>query len=152
MCVCIINQPINNNNATTKVMKKQLPTSLGVSNYLGNSPQQQQISSNDYHLSSLGPRANRIIPLSIFITVNRSTSIAVSFAWETLCMKREKYQISCEDQLNYFFFLLFAFCFLLFLSLFLGRGKTYATACDLFLITMQAVTSGGVTVLMYQLG
>lgn len=67
-------------------------------------------------------------------------------------MKREKYQISCEDQLNYFFFLLFAFCFLLFLSLFLGRGKTYATACDLFLITMQAVTSGGVTVLMYQLG
>lgn len=114
MCVCVYNQSINQsiiNNTTTKVMKKQLPTSLGVSNYLGNSTQQQQISSNDYHLSSLGPRANRIIPLSIFITVNRSTSIAVSFAWETLCMKREKYQISCEDQLNYFFFLLFAFCF-----------------------------------------
>lgn len=116
VCVCIINQPINNNNnnnnTATKVMKKQLPTSLGVSNYLGNSTQQQQqISSNDYHLSSLGPRANRIIPLSIFITVNRCTSIAISFAWETLCMKRKKSQISCEDQLNYFFFLLFAFCF-----------------------------------------
>lgn len=63
-------------------------------------------------------------------------------------MKREKSQISCEDQLNYFLFFIFAFCFLLFLSLFLGRGKTYATACDLFLITMQAVTSGVVTVLI----
>lgn len=114
-CVCnqSINQSIINNNTATKLMKKQLPTSLGVSNYLGNSiqQQQQQISSNDYHLSSLGPRANRIIPFSIFITVNRSTSIAISFAWETLCMKREKSQISCEDQLNFFLFFIFAFCF-----------------------------------------
>lgn len=29
-------------------------------------------------------------------------------------MKREKSQISCEDQLNYFLFFIFAFCFLLF--------------------------------------